>query len=876
MNKSYKTSKNSRFLRLRSVWILSAIASTPIYGLAPLTGTDAGSHPLILEWKAESADRALKSGLVSLAEDQYRQVLSRVTLLPEELLEDSIYGLAAALIAQSDFAEASTVLADIEAKKSSRYLLFKALIDYGERRFGFREKVSEILGEVEVGSLQGANRAWFHFLRGVLAQEDYRLEQANKFFELAKSTSSSPEQIAFFEALILRQRILSMEDVDEKLLATVRERVDDLRGRPGAYAYVLEYGLLLNRLGRAEDAVEALDAEINGSGNIYSGDERSQLLLLKSMILGVKTDAGLATLKEIVRSGRGRAAMAISLQLLVRTVDSPSEMLSFLSQVIAQAQSHPLIVQLYYLRAQMALSNPETASIAEADARILLEQYPGARELEDVYGLLAYAALQRRPAQYRAAAEYLARLKEAVDSAEEGFRINRLIGDCYFMNGDFANAVDFYRIADRERGDSHASSKIFLRLAVAEMRAGELDRATRYVDRADSSGVIDQTQRWMAEWNISQALLKQGAIDRARDRVAGLLSAERDDPVPTTLDLRLRWLALHLQLEAGETEGLAAEVSELQRRVEAVPERDEASTRQEIDLLKTEIIVLLANAMLAEGKADEGFQVLAELRQNYPKSEAAERTFLAEGSYHASIGDFRAAQSALVELADSYPDGGLAAQALFEAALYCERRGPAHFGEAIVLLDRLVESYPNRPMVYYAGLKQGDLLRLMNDFASAQLLFENLINTYPEHPMRHVAELAYADCLVALSADNSSELAEAGVILERLLDLPNLSNALQVEIGYKLGLVFQRRGALAEARDTFTLMATGFLLDSDRVPELGSVGQYWLSRIVFELGSILEGLGESGEARRLYRKMIAFNLPGRSIASERLGNLPIP
>ena len=34
-------------------------------------------------------------------------------------------------------------------------------------------------------------------------------------------------------------------------------------------------------------------------------------------------------------------------------------------------------------------------------------------------------------------------------------------------------------------------------------------------------------------------------------------------------------------------------------------------------------------------------------------------------------------------------------------------------------------------MVYHAGLKQGDLLRLMNDFSSAQLLFENLINNYP-------------------------------------------------------------------------------------------------------------------------------------------------
>ena len=48
----------------------------------------------------------------------------------------------------------------------------------------------------------------------------------------------------------------------------------------------------------------------------------------------------------------------------------------------------------------------------------------------------------------------------------------------------------------------------------------------------------------------------------------------------------------------------------------------------------------------------------------------------------------------LVKLADTYPGGRQAAQALFEAALYCERRGPDHFGDAIVLLDRLVGELP--------------------------------------------------------------------------------------------------------------------------------------------------------------------------------------
>mgnify|MGYP005858395127 CR=1 FL=1 len=181
-----------------------------------------------------------------------------------------------------------------------------------------------------------------------------------------------------------------------------------------------------------------------------------------------------------------------------------------------------------------------------------------------------------------------------------------------------------------------------------------------------------------------------------------------------------------------------------------------------------------------------------------------------------------------------------------------------------------MESYPDEPMIYHAGLKQGDLLRLMNDFASAQLLFGNLINNYPEHPMRYVAELAYADCVVAMASDETSDLSEAIAILERLLDLPNLSEALQVEVSYKLGLVLGRGDSSAQAREVFTLTVAAYLLGTDRMEDLGPLGQYWLSRTVLELGAILALEGEREEARRLYRKMIAFNLPGRSIALERL------
>ncbi|MFP4156019.1 MAG: tetratricopeptide repeat protein [Opitutales bacterium] len=835
-----------------------------------MTGAERENAYLSQEWKFDAAERALRSGLPGLAESQYRQVQASPVLLSEKIREEAAFGLAASLIAQSDFQAASSVLNTIQGEDSVRYLLYRAVIAYGEWDRGAAEKLPDLLDQIEVQDLSGRDKPWYFFLRGALELAVPDGGSAKAYFERAKSAASSPEQTAFFEALILRQRILWEGEADEKLLANVREKVDDLGGRPAAFPYVLEYVLLLARMDRAEEAIEVLNAERSNGGGVYSADEQSRLLLLEGMLLGVETEAGRDTLKDIVEDGRGRVTMAISLQLLLTTVEDPSEMLSFLSQVIAQSPSHPLIVQLYYLRAQLALSSPETASTAEKDAKFLLEQYPGARELEDVYGLLAYAALQRKPPQYRAAAEYLSRLKENSDSSEENFRINRLIGDCYFMNGDFANAVDFYRTAERERPSARAISEIFLRLTVAEIRTGELERAMRYVDEVDFSGAIHPTERWMAEWNISRALMEGGATERAHRRVSDLLTQRRDDPVPTTLDLRLRWLALYLRLQAEDFQGLSEDISRLLQRLERLPERAGDSNLAELDLLNAEVRLLQAKTMLAEDRAEAGFGAFESLRNSYPESSAAERTFLAEASYYASNGDFRAAQSALVEMVDTYPEGQQAARALFEAALYCERRGSDHFGEAVVLLDRLVDSYPDEALAYHAGLKQGDLLRLMNDFSSAQLLFGNLINNHPEHPMRYVAELAYADCLIAMASDDRGDLSEAVAILERLLDLPNLPLATQVEVSYKLGLIWQRREEPAQAREVYSLTVSDFLLRPDQMDAIGPLGQYWLSRTVLQLGEILVRAGDGEEARRLYRKMIAFNLPGRSIASERL------
>ena len=44
---------------------------------------------------------------------------------------------------------------------------------------------------------------------------------------------------------------------------------------------------------------------------------------------------------------------------------------------------------------------------------------------------------------------------------------------------------------------------------------------------------------------------------------------------------------------------------------------------------------------------------------------------------------------------------------------------------------------------------------------------------------------------------------------------------------------------------------------------------------LLELGTQLEQEGELAEARRVYRKMVAYNLPGRTLAQSRADRLPV-
>lgn len=821
-----------------------------------------------LNWRIDAGERALESGLANLAETIFRSVLENASELSSEELSELNISLAKSLIAQKRFVAARAQLeATPEKERSSRQKLYLAIAIYGEGGPRIdKDAFFTVLGDVKVDELPRADLPWHSMLEGLKAELDGKPNLAAKTFERAASQAESPMLRSHFESLAMRHKLLAGE-ADEALAAELGAKLNKFQGQAAAYPFVREYAVALNRLGRSAEAIGALDRELANTAAGYSIGEREQLRLLKGIILGADSVTGRAALKELIRNGKTRTAMGIALQLLARTPDQDDDFLQFLSVMITRTERHPLLGQMLYLRSQLALKGADMMSVAVEDAETLLEQFPGFSEITSVYRLLAYASLKREPPQYRAAADFLVQLRDQSQNSEELVELNRLIGDCYFLNGDYVNAVDFYEAArSRDLSLTH-DGELFLRLISAQVRAGEIEDALQLIDEADFSGNVDRTDRWKAEWNVAQTLQAGGDVERALERVRSLLE-ETASGVHPALDIRLCWLEAYLSLEVKEVEGLVDRVSRLLSRLDSLPEG--ALNAEDALLLKTEILLLRGNVLIRAGDANAGMAELSELRNNFAATAAAQRSYLLEASYHGLVGDFSAAQETLTALAESYSESPLAPQALFEAALYCERRGAEFYPQAVVLHNNLAERYPSDSLYYFARLKQGNLLRSMNDFPGAQIVYENLINGYPAHQMRYIAELARADCMLALSGNESDELGDVIAALERLLDLPNLPLDFQTEAAYKWAFALLKSGATEQAKEVLSLSVS---LDGSEAVELGASGRYWLARSMLKLGEMLEEEDSLQEARILYRQMVAYNLPGRNIAISRVDRL---
>lgn len=843
-----------------SVAPLSAQVASP----SPLAPAESAAQAVPGQWivALARADQALQTGFPATAAVIYRDVLAdRAT--PVDVRHRASLALITALLDSGDLAAAEQALQGYDGPRGSAYYLRAGLLAITARR---TQQARALLSAGKLEDLPEADRGWWYFLQASVTDAEGDIVQANGLYEQAVRAAVSDLQRARF-VLGQEQSRLRSGQVTEAQLATLRGNMDRFQGTRTGYTAVRTYAAALAGLGRASEAQAVLQRQLA----VLPATERDaadQLRLMLGLIAGEGSGAGRQAFRQLLRDALRPETQRLALQLLVRGAKTPAEREQLrrdLTELIAAPTLHPIAEDLLLVRAQLALTD-KLYGPAEEDARVLLERYPATTLKPAALGVRLAVAWDLK--RYRTAADVVAQLRAVLPGGRERAELGVLLAESFFRAEDYRNAADAYEAALHEAPLAAPAGTLIFQRVLSEIRADRLDAAAKQLDEAASDVGFDPVSRWQAEWNLVREMQVKGQSAAAYERVERLLAGGAQG-VPEELRLRLMWLRAKLSYDNDKPDLTLRQTDELlaflgqATQLNAALRTDVSSTAQ----------LLKAQALLALDRDAEGFAVLDRLRQENRASNAAQYSYLVQAEHLGRRGDLAGAQRVLIDFVDKeeYARSEYAPLALYQAALILERQGlDRHLQEAHRLLERLVEKYPRDELVFTARMKQGDLLRKLNDFASARLVYEYLVNNYPGHPDELLAQMALAECLFAQGTNSVTNYESASAIFERLRDLPAAPVDLRVEAGFKWGYALAKRGQTAKAQTVFWSVVQGFLLDGAQAARLGATGRYWLGKSLLELGQIHEDAGRLDEAQRAYQLIVDNKLNGVALAQAKL------
>jgi cellulose synthase operon protein C len=815
----------------------------------------------------QAADNALASGFSSIAVSLYQSALAN-PLLKLTQRNKILLNLASALISQMHFVEAEQVLHFFPEKNAPAFILRQALIAYQQGNF---KQVKQDLDAISEEPLDPEEKAWFNLLLGLLYAEKGELKKRDAFFQRAKELTISETQLTQFNLIFYWNYLLLGSNFQKETLKSLEKK---LKTNPVSFYYTQIYAAALHQSGHSQEAIKVIEEQLRYIHE--KGSLEEQLLILLAMISGVDSNKGRLALENVLRQGKDPELQKIALYLLAGTtlnVEQNNGIKNLLDELIQNATAsnknkpHPLLDEFYYFQAIIYLRS-NLLNQAEITAKKLIDQYPNSPLKKNALYMLAYIAWKRPHPQYRTIAGYLNQLRIDLKTSPEKALLAMLVADSYYLNGDYKNANDAYALAMRELSQqayTQELGRLLYQRVTSEIQLGQLEQAQAHLDEY-ANKINDPFNRWRAEWNLLNKMRESNQKDQAIERIQKLLQESKKEQVPPLLLLRIILLEAELAVQRQQYEEIPKKTDNILKTLEQVPEKEVSQEQRELIISRAQLLKIKAYFVRKQEK--EALEILQKLRKDYPDTNSTIVSHLIEARYYAENNRMVDAQKSFRSLADQYPNSKYASIALYEAAICAQQRGIDATEEGPAeILENIVKKYPTHKITYYAQLKRADISRRLNKFGDALMLYEDLLKQYPDHPERYLAQISRADCLFAQSGQTPVLLDEAIAVYERLVDNQEVPIDLRIESGFKWAFAKARGKDLPRAKEIYFLIINRFLLEPEKSQNtLGTTGRYWMSRILFELGSLLEKESNYEEAHNAYKKILTHNLPGQSLA----------
>lgn len=869
--------KFTRVLLITALMAAGARSFAQVAGPSPLADPQSVALTVPGSWIAAEtrANTALQAGFPRTAISIYQEILFEPAL-PAEARHRAILGRVTAWLDVGDVAAADKALQSYDGPRNADYQLRAGLIAIAARRLSAAKAA---LAASKPEELPAADRGWWYFLQGSVADEEKDLDRRNRAYDEAAKAAVTELQRARF-VLAQEQARLRAGQLSEAQIKIQRDNMERFQGTRFGYDALRVYAAALAGSGRASEAQSILQRQLA----ILPQSERNvadQLRLVLGLVSSEGSSARQQAFRQLLREGQKPETQRLALQLLTREAKTPPErdqLRRDLTELILTPVQNPIIEDLLLVRAQTELLDKQYAS-ADEDARALLERYQTSTLKAAALGVRLSVAWDLK--KYRTVTDVVVKLREITPAGRERAELGVLLAEAFFRSPDYKNAAYAYDAALREAPAVVPAGTLIFQRVLSDIRADQLDSAIKQLDEAAANPAFDPESRWQAEWNLTKQLQVAGRTKESYERVNKLLQGGTKG-IADELKIRLFWLQAKLSFDNDQAALTLQQTEQLAALLQTNPKL-EARLLNEV---KATTQLLRAQALLKLDREDDGIAVLSKMRTDFTGTKAAEYSYLVQADHLTRKGDMAGAQVVLISFVDNktYAGSEYAPLALYEAALILERQGlERQLHEAYGLLEQLNSNYPKDDLVFFSRLKQGDLLRKLNDFPAALRIYEFLDHDYSQHPSVLLAQLAKADTLFALGGQggNVVNLESAETIFERLRDLPSAPVDLRAEAGATWGFALLRRSqvaanpterdqTIAKAQAVLWSVVNSFLLDPGQAPNLHAKGRFWVSRSLLELGQSHEDAGHLDEAQKAYQLIVDSKLGGSAQAKEKL------
>lgn len=854
------------------------------------------------------AQTALRDGIVSLAMDFSEEILATVPHITPAQRDTAALIMASAQIERGKFAEAEKMLHEISSDSAAKQLRL-TWTKIGQSAFW---EAGKMLKSVNPKDLSPGDFAWYELASGILAKQAGDDAAAQTFFKNALSKGINAAQRAQFEYIRIWAETTFKPELSDTEIKTLRE--DALRAKGTRKGALLSKLLAITiyrkaRSGDAETHRQALEAlaaakpippDMVPEFNLLEGvlQESPAAEEARRAFIRVLSEKADKNLQEAALAGLIRHVTALNASGKPEAATTAAnEIVTFLNS--EKLKLLPELADLgIFTRAQLSQISKDSVRLERA-VKELTEKFPSSPLCPEALRLVIAEKIDAH--EYRNAVRYLEKLRDLANSALEKSTVSLVLADSYFQNGDYRLAADAYSKIEFSGALSKLSGAVFSQRVLSELCSGEFEKAQALIDAQKAAGTqtgstVDRKWIFRAECMLIDKLREDGQTENAYALCEKFL--EQTD-VPDAYRIRVLWWNALLAIELNLPESANESADKIIALLDAYP-NGIASIPQDAETLKSGAVFLKARALLRGDDLNAAREELANLRKNFSESDAAVISYLDEG--HALVEKDRLFEALscfdkLIERCGTDPKfTDYAVIAYFEAAQQEAALGrPQNAAER---LKNLVKQFPDSSLVFYARLRQADLLRTQNDFDAALLIYDSLIASVPAHPDLYRVEIARADCLFANAssirpstqpdslASRRNALRLAISAYERLFSLPDAPIELRAEAGYKWGEASAKRASLADTptdllresvnrdarkiywrvvEEIFNQASKGGVDPSEN---WGVSTGYWLARSFFAVGQLSEDVGDYDDARKAYEKVKNWSARGWMPGSE--------